>query len=275
MTPPKKNVARDAIAASTAAELVVSHLLRECHVETAAALLAEGEKLASVESARTRFASLRKVTTARGLLEGAMMRAKVRDQVRAGEIEDALRAADKILGGPLQKRAPALHFDLCCQHYVELVRVGRVSEALDYSQTTLAPLGSGEFPAVLKDLVPIIAYTDPSKSPLAHVLEEERRWALADRLSGALFAAQFEGYCVGDVPERSALETIVRHSKVVERLHSDYKSDSMGSQGTDNDKHYLNADEDDDDDDVSSDAQGGSIPRAQVLDPEVVDMNDD
>ncbi|CAN0235026.1 unnamed protein product, partial [Discosporangium mesarthrocarpum] len=44
-----------------------------------------------------------------------------------------------------------LHFSLLKQHLLELIRQGKLDEALDFGQDQLAPLGAGD-PALLREI---------------------------------------------------------------------------------------------------------------------------
>lgn len=249
--PPKKSAARAAAAAAAgvpagasatdgdtsalAAELVVAHLLHECQGETAAAVLEAGPEIASSSTARERLRALKRAVNGVDLGADAARRAGARDHVRAGRMQDAIAAADQLLGcaGALERRDPALHFELLCQHFVELVRARTVNAACVYARAELTPRAERaprtpgaehrqeDILASMKDLFALIAYNVPEESSLAHLLHVERRERLADRLAGALFAARF-GALAAAADARSALEKALRQTRLVNKKLDEY-----------------------------------------------------
>lgn len=285
--PPKKNAARDALASSSASELIVSFLLREGYTDTVASMLENGERLASTTAARSRIGHLRKAENSRKLVAKAVGRMKVRDLVRSGDIEAALNACECLLLKPLELEniSPSIFFDLLCQKFVELVRNRDINQACQFSQEELAPRSSKDKHSFsrMADLCALLAYKEPEKSSVSYLLDVRRRWSLADRLSGILFTMQFEGFACG-TQQLSALEVVVRHAKLVDLLKQRFQNEADGTEDDDRRKNSGNRlsqpevdDDDDDEDNESSDARGTAPPRTLVEDAEVVEveMNDD
>lgn len=79
-------------------------------------------------------------------------------------------------------------FHLQCQHYIELVRANRQADALNFAQEVLSKFAAARpsFGDVLRDVVALIAYADPSASPVGHFLKQERREEVAEVLNGAI-----------------------------------------------------------------------------------------
>jgi len=173
--PPKKNAARDALASSSASELIVSFLLREGHVQTVASMLESGERIASTAAARSRMGHLRKLEVSRKLVSKAVGRMKVVEHVRSGDIESALLACDSLLSlNPIQLEAisPTIFFDLLCQKFVELVRNRCINQACEFSRKELATRSSKDKVALprMKDLCALLAYKEPEKSSVSYLL---------------------------------------------------------------------------------------------------------
>eukprot|EP00798_Chlamydomonas_sp_ICE-L_P022439 gene22438-29551_t len=86
-------------------------------------------------------------------------------------------------------------FQLYTQKYIELVRHGKVLEAVNYAQTTLSRLRSSSLQSLdaeLRDVVALIAYENPEASPLAHLLNFQRRESVADAANSILLRFGYE-----------------------------------------------------------------------------------
>ena len=119
----------------------------------------------------------------------------LRKLVTTGNCSDAITL--------LQKEYPAvweqnwhLQLRLQAQHFIELVRKGDsgIPEALSYARSTLGRhmLDHGDSArevAYLQEVLGLIAYVDPSKSPLAHLLEQTQRDNTFDVLNRTLRGA--------------------------------------------------------------------------------------
>ncbi|GAA6008026.1 hypothetical protein JCM11491_006582 [Sporobolomyces phaffii] len=96
-------------------------------------------------------------------LESIRARRDIRSCVQRGKIEQAL---DKVveLDPEILEHNPSLHFSLLQQHLIELIRHGKIPEALEFAQTELAPRGE-EHPKFLEQLektMALLAFELPS-----------------------------------------------------------------------------------------------------------------
>lgn len=89
-----------------------------------------------------------------------------------------------------------LQLRLHCQHFIELVRRGdaQAPEALSYARTAMGShlLEHGDNAkemTFLQDVLGLLAYVDPTKSPVAHLLEQTQRDNTFDVLNRTLHGA--------------------------------------------------------------------------------------
>ncbi|CAG0880309.1 unnamed protein product [Cyprideis torosa] len=114
-------------------------------------------------------------------------RIKIRQAVQSGNIKEAIRLVNQ--GHPeLLDDESYLHFHLQQQHLIELIREGKVEEALTYAQTHLSERGE-EDPSVLPELertLALLAFETPEESPFANLLHPSHRQKVASELNAAL-----------------------------------------------------------------------------------------
>ena len=79
---------------------------------------------------------------------------------------------------------------LKCQRYVEMIRAGRISDALEYAQSTMTACVGLEpsWDEVVRGVMALVAYELPEKSPLASFLSPEHRDRVADAVNSAILA---------------------------------------------------------------------------------------
>jgi hypothetical protein len=136
----------------------------------------------------------------------------VRQAICEGRVDDAWRAIETAAPGLLERR-PALARMFECQRVIELVRAGpeRLGDALAAAQAgaQLARAlsdGTAEERAEVCEALGLLAYTNPWRSPLAHLLTPERRQFVAEAANAALLEA-LEPPGAGD--PRSQLERLL------------------------------------------------------------------
>ncbi|KAF8024201.1 hypothetical protein BT93_F1408 [Corymbia citriodora subsp. variegata] len=127
---------------------------------------------------------------------------------------NALRAIDltEELAPDLLKKNLDLHFDLLTLHFVKLVRSSSCTEALEFAQSKLAPFGN-EYVKKLEDFMALLAYVDPEKSPMFHLVSLDYRQSVADSLNRAILAH-------ANQPRHSTLERLIKQMVVVRQLLS-------------------------------------------------------
>ncbi|KAK9862364.1 hypothetical protein WJX84_006280 [Apatococcus fuscideae] len=158
------------------------------------------------------------------------LRQEVRQLLREGQVLRALerigRTCREVVTSTLDHKTSAAWFYLRCQHFIELIRQGELKEAVDWASNQLAPLQGQEGPtqpgwdAMLRDLVALLAYEDPAKSPLRELMSQAQREATADAVNAAIMmhAGQGSFPCVEPPPEmkQSGLETVLRQLVAVQ-----------------------------------------------------------
>ncbi|KAL9263667.1 Glucose-induced degradation protein 8-like protein [Drosera capensis] len=102
-----------------------------------------------------------------------------------------------------------LHFDLLGLHYVKLVCHRKTDEAVEFAQKVLTPFGMMEsFLEKLEDFMALLAYEEPEKSPMFHLVGLDYRQQIADNLNQAILAH-------ASLPSRSSLERLIQQTLVV------------------------------------------------------------
>ncbi|XP_015573512.1 glucose-induced degradation protein 8-B homolog isoform X1 [Ricinus communis] len=107
-----------------------------------------------------------------------------------------------------------LHFDLLSLHFVELVCTRKCTEALEFAQTKLTPFGKVQkFVEKLEDFMALLAYEEPEKSPMFHLLSLEYRQQVADNMNRAILAH-------ANCPSYTAMERLLQQTTVVRQCLS-------------------------------------------------------
>lgn len=107
-----------------------------------------------------------------------------------------------------------LHFDLLSLHFVELVCSRKCTEALEFAQNKLTPFGKVQtYVEKLEDFMALLAYEEPEKSPMFHLLSLEYRQHVADSLNRAILA-------YANLPSYSAMERLIRQTSAVRQCLS-------------------------------------------------------
>uniref|UniRef100_A0A453FNE5 CRA domain-containing protein n=1 Tax=Aegilops tauschii subsp. strangulata TaxID=200361 RepID=A0A453FNE5_AEGTS len=83
------------------------------------------------------------------------------------------------------------------------------TEALEFGQKKLTPFGKvSKYVEKLEDFMALLAYEEPEKSPMFHLLAPEYRQNVADSLNRAILAH-------ANLPAYSSLERVIQQSTVV------------------------------------------------------------
>ncbi|TKY45850.1 Glucose-induced degradation protein 8-like [Spatholobus suberectus] len=107
-----------------------------------------------------------------------------------------------------------LQFDLLSLHFVELVCSRKCTEALEFAQTKLSPFGKEQkYMEKLEDFMALLAYKEPEKSPMFHLLSLEYRQQVADSLNRAILAHL-------NLPSYTAMERLIQQATVVRQCLS-------------------------------------------------------
>ncbi|GAV82639.1 CLTH domain-containing protein [Cephalotus follicularis] len=127
-----------------------------------------------------------------------------------GNALKAIELTEQLTHDLLEKNKD-LHFDLLSLHFVELVCSRKWVEALEFAQTKLTPFGKVQkFVEKLEDFMALLAYDEPEKSPMFHLLSLEYRQHVADNLNRAILAH-------ANLPSYTAMERLMQQTTVVKQ----------------------------------------------------------
>ena len=107
---------------------------------------------------------------------------RIRDAIREGRISDATDVVNQ-LHPELLDTDRYLYFHLQQQHLIELIRAGRVEEALGFAQQSLAERGeeNTEVLAELERTLALLAFEDPANCPFGDLLNSSHRQKVGGR----------------------------------------------------------------------------------------------
>jgi len=150
-----------------------------------------------------------------GELEDARRRRMVCKQCEDGKMEEAAKLAAAHAGLSMEEldaKAPAAMLMVKLQEFIELVRRGEDVAAMDYGRDVLgkctgARNSTPQQREALQEAFSLLAYADPTVSPVAHMLALSRREEAADALNAAMLSAR-------GAEAASALERTARHTAV-------------------------------------------------------------
>ncbi|XP_034116402.1 glucose-induced degradation protein 8-B homolog [Drosophila nasuta] len=112
----------------------------------------------------------------------------IREAVQAGRIEEATHLVNQLhpdlLGSELY-----LFFHLQQLQLIELIRAGKVEEALAFAQSKLSESGE-EIRFELERTLALLAFEKPQESPFADLLEQSYRQKIASELNAAILRCE-------------------------------------------------------------------------------------
>lgn len=131
--------------------------------------------------------------------------------VLSGEILGAIELVNKEFPWLIGSLA---YFQLHCQQFIELIRLGDANGALHYAEVHLAPEAAQNptFANQVQLVIALLAYANPFESPVSDLLAEEKRSGLAQFLN-----AQITGEPL------SKLELALRQTLAVTELLQSYE----------------------------------------------------
>ncbi|KAL7244918.1 hypothetical protein ACSBR2_000290 [Camellia fascicularis] len=154
--------------------IVLSYLVHNCYKET-------------VES----FIACTGMKQPTNHLEDMEKRKRIFNFALDGNALKAIELTEQFAPDLLDKNQD-LHFDLLSLHFVELVCSRKCTEALEFAQTKLTPFGKVQkYVEKLEDFMALLAYEEPEKSPMFHLLSLDYRQHVADSLNRAILGAFF------------------------------------------------------------------------------------
>ncbi|XP_023001740.1 protein GID8 homolog isoform X2 [Cucurbita maxima] len=118
-------------------------------------------------------------------------RMAVKKAVQCGNVEDAIEKVND-LNPEILDTNPQLFFHLQQQRLIELIRNGKVEEALEFAQEELAPWGeeNQSFLAELERTVALLAFEDVSNCPVRDLLDISQRLKTANEVNAAILTSQ-------------------------------------------------------------------------------------
>lgn len=119
-------------------------------------------------------------------------RIRIREAIQAGHTQEAIRLVNELYP-ELLDHDRYLYFRLQQLHLIELIRDGKVEEALDFAQTQLSEPGESE-PTILIQLeraLALLAFEEPSLSPFSHLLNMKQRHKVASEVNTAILKTEY------------------------------------------------------------------------------------
>ncbi|XP_057963193.1 protein GID8 homolog isoform X6 [Malania oleifera] len=118
-------------------------------------------------------------------------RMAVKKAVQCGNVEDAIEKVND-LNPEILDTNPQLFFHLQQQRLIELIRSGKVEEALEFAQEELAPRGeeNQSFLEELERTVALLAFEDVSNCPVGELLDISQRLKTASEVNAAILTSQ-------------------------------------------------------------------------------------
>ncbi|XP_046993577.1 glucose-induced degradation protein 8 homolog [Schistocerca americana] len=114
-------------------------------------------------------------------------RIRIRDAIQSGRIQEATAIVNQ-LHPELLDNDRYLYFHLQQLHLTELIRNGKVEEALHFAQEQLSEAAESD-PTVLNELertLALLAFEDPHQSPFSDLLHPTHRQKVASELNAAI-----------------------------------------------------------------------------------------
>ncbi|KAJ8566850.1 hypothetical protein K7X08_002672 [Anisodus acutangulus] len=111
--------------------------------------------------------------------------------LHAGNVEDAIEKVND-LNPEILDTNPQLFFHLQQQRLIELIRNGKVEEALEFAQEELAPRGeeNQSFLEELEKIVALLAFEDVSNCSIGELLDVSQRLKTASEVNAAILTSQ-------------------------------------------------------------------------------------
>ncbi|XP_073832540.1 GID complex subunit 8 homolog protein Houki [Musca autumnalis] len=115
----------------------------------------------------------------------------IREAIQNGRIQEATQLVNQ-LHPELLDSDRYLYFHLQQLQLIELIRAGKIEEALSFAQTRLSEAGE-DIPEVLCELertLALLAFEKPQESPFSYLLEQSHRQKIASELNAAILKSE-------------------------------------------------------------------------------------
>ncbi|CAI9757972.1 unnamed protein product [Fraxinus pennsylvanica] len=183
-------------------KIVLSHLVHNCFKDT-------------MES----FVSCAGIEQPADHLEDMEKRKRIFHSALDGDVLKAIELTEEFAPDLLENNKD-LHFDLLSLHFAELICSGKCTEALGFAQMKLTPFGKmRKYVEKIEDFMSLLAYEEPEKSPMFHLLSLEYRQRVSDNLNGEILAH-------ANLPRYSAVERLIQQATIVRQsLNQEFGKD--------------------------------------------------
>ncbi|KAK7059040.1 hypothetical protein VNI00_001664 [Paramarasmius palmivorus] len=125
-------------------------------------------------------------------------RMRIREALQRGDVQNAIERVNE-LNPEILDTNPSLYFHLQQQRVIELIRSGKIAEALQFAQDELAPRGeeNPEFLAELEKTMSLLAFQDLDANSrpdgLRELLGPGQRLKTAGEMNGAILESLSQG----------------------------------------------------------------------------------
>jgi len=119
-------------------------------------------------------------------------RGEIRQLVITGDISKAIDCVESMFPGFLQS-SPDTLCGLLVQQFIELISAGLTLEAMNFAKEKLQKFQKFQVPfqkVTVSNVLGLLCYLEPQKSPLGFLLEKSQRYLTADMLNKALLVAE-------------------------------------------------------------------------------------
>mmetsp|Transcript_30227 Transcript_30227/g.58079 ORF Transcript_30227/g.58079 Transcript_30227/m.58079 type:complete len:244 (+) Transcript_30227:218-949(+) len=206
-------------------QLVLSYCVHHCYTDTVR-VLENSCSLPRNPELHPRLSPARSPSGADVAFDDAQHRAPICNHVLQGNVHQAVELTNKCAPGMLSSFED-VHFDLLTIHFAQLVKKENALEALRFARTELSPFAAKASTADIKDaildklqdLVTLLAYEDPSASPVGELLTEEYRRCVAEKVNRSLLLYTHR-------PSQAPLERLLQHTIVARQELANVRSHS-------------------------------------------------
>ncbi|XP_011096432.1 ran-binding protein 9 [Sesamum indicum] len=116
-------------------------------------------------------------------------RRTLRQLIKSGKIDETFSTLRKWYPQTVEDDTSTICFLLHCQKFIELVRDGKLEEAIMYGRSEFEKFKKlSGFDDLVKDCAALLAYEQPSKSSVGYLLQESQRELVADAVNAMVLS---------------------------------------------------------------------------------------